>query len=116
MMRSIFAALALASLSACNFGVASPGTVAAKSTLDEKAGITAETTYVAVSKMGVALVTFGALDKARFKALDADAYGALLAVRAAYQAGNATDYARAISRLNAAVGQIGLLLNGSAQQ
>jgi hypothetical protein len=109
-IRTIAAALALASLSACNFGVASPGTVAAKTALDDKAANTAEATYLAVSKLGVALVNLGALDKVQFKALDRDAYGALLAVRAAYQAGNAADYATAIDRLNTAVAQISFIL------
>lgn len=105
------AALCALPLSACNLGgVNSPGTVAAQTALDEKAGTTAENAYQAVSRLGEALVMLGALDKAKFKALDNDGYRALLAVRAAYLAGNAAGYGAAVANLNSAIANISLLL------
>jgi hypothetical protein len=69
----IAAALALASCGPTNInGV---GTVAAKTT------IAANDLYRAASRSGEDLVKLGLMDKAKFKALDAQAYSVLLQVR-----------------------------------
>jgi hypothetical protein len=109
-MRKILfaAALAVASstaLAACA-GMSAPAMTADATVLDEKAAITAETAYTAASRLGGVAARLGAIDKARFKTLDMQAYMALLSVRSAYRAGNAGNLAAAIGELNGLVGQI----------
>lgn len=110
-MKRIALALCLA-LPACHFGsvLTNGSTPANATTLDEKLGVGAEATYQTGNKLGAALVTAGLMDKAKFKDADNKAYTALLAVRAAYKAGNATDYATAVAQVNAAVAEIRALV------
>jgi hypothetical protein len=87
-----------------------PADVASKTTLDERLGIGATIGYTAASRLGTALARAGLIDKTRFKALDAKGYAAITAVKAAYDAGNATSYTAAIDRVNAAVADINTLV------
>lgn len=96
----------LLALSACTLPPIQPATVANATTLDERTGIAATTGYTAASVLGNRLSRAGIIDRARFKALDNQGYAAVLAIRAAYDAGNATGYAEAITKANAAVDAI----------
>jgi hypothetical protein len=87
-----------------------PVDVADKTTLDERLATGATIGYTAASRMGTALASAGLIDKARFKALDNQGYAAVLAVKAAYDAGNAGSYVAAIDRVNAAVAGINTLV------
>jgi hypothetical protein len=87
-----------------------PVDVADKTTLDERLATGATVSYTAASRLGTALASAGLIDKARFKALDAQGYAAVLAVKAAYDASNAASYAAAIDRVNAAVAGINTLV------
>jgi predicted small secreted protein len=105
----MLAALALCMpLAACDLGgtVNGPGTVANSTVLDEQIGIGTEAAYTAASTLGTALAKAGVIDTAKFKALDNQAYSALLAVRAAYKAGNADSYATAAAQVYEAVARI----------
>lgn len=97
--------IALAPLTACKT-LGTPSTVADKTTLDEKAGIAAEALYQASVVVGHNLVTAGKITDASRKDLDNKAYTALLATRAAYNAGNATDYAAAAGQVTVATAAI----------
>lgn len=87
-----------------------PADVADKTTLDERLAIGATVSYTAASRLGTALASAGLIDKERFKALDRQGYAAVLAVKAAYDAGNATSYTVAIDRVNATVAAINTLV------
>jgi hypothetical protein len=111
-LPAILAALALTGCMGGNLGVGTaidaavpvkPADVADQTTLDERIGIVATLGYTAASRMGTALASAGLIDKARFKALDAQGYAAVLALKAAYDTGNAGSYSDAIARANAAV-------------
>lgn len=109
MRRLIFAA-ALASsalgLSACATIPARPGEAADQTLLDERGALAVELAYRAA---GVALETAvdaGSLTGERAATaarLENRAYSAVLAVRAAYDTGNAATYAEAIDEAQAAV-------------
>lgn len=90
-----------------------PAVVANTTTLDEKAAITAETAYSAASLLGAKLADAGLIDRAKFRAADQAGYTALLAVRAAYKAGNAPGFGTAVLQLNAAVMDIKSIAKGS---
>jgi hypothetical protein len=113
-MTKVFIGCALGlvlSLSACNFDApASPSSVANKTILDEKLGRTATLGYTAASKLGAALVKGGIIDKVAFKAADQKGYDAVLAIKAAYDTGNANSYAAAVANANAAVADIKALV------
>lgn len=108
MKRLMIAAalLCVLPLAGCNFGVNSPGSVAAATKLDQQIGIGAESAYTASALLGSALARAGLIDAAKFKAFDQGAYAALLASRSAYRAGNAADYAAAVAQVHVAVAQI----------
>ena len=112
MRKMLFAAALAAStlgLSACATIPAGPGEVADQTVLDERGALAVELAYRAA---GVALETAvdaGALTgeraatAARYEAV---AYRAVLAVRAAYDTGNAATYAEAIDKAQAAVAAV----------
>lgn len=97
-------AAAMLSTSGCQVAdvVAHPATAAARTTLDEKAAIAAESAYTAAALAGARLVQLGLVDRARFKQLDHQAWDAVQAERAAYAAGNAASFAEAITQIHAA--------------
>lgn len=110
-MKRILALALVASLSACALTPPpAPVDVADKTALDEQAGITATVAYTAASRLGLALARAGIIDKAKFKALDARGYAAVLAIKAAYDAGNSASYFAAIEQAKAATAQISALV------
>lgn len=109
MMRMLIACAALA-LSSCGT-VASlppaPVDLTAQTTLDEKGAIAAETAYTAAAKAAALAIRAGVISNPatvqRIGELDRQAYAAVQATRAAYDAGNASSYLSAFTRSNAAV-------------
>jgi hypothetical protein len=112
-MRKMLIGLCLAaSLSACgpalNSGIVpGPNVVSDRTKVDEQAGITVTLAYVAASKLaGLAIETGLVKDKVtiqRIGLLDRQAFDAVSAVRAAYDAGNAASYADALVKANVAL-------------
>lgn len=94
---------------------AAPAAVANRSTLDEQAALSVELAYQAsVTAIRFANRT-GALsaeNKQRAADLDNQAYRAVLAVRSAYDAGNATSYGAASAKAQAAVRDLLALIGG----
>jgi len=74
--------------------------------ISTKAGLGAETAYLASSKLGVLLVKSGSLDKNKFKTLDAKAYAALLKTRQAIKLGDTVAFAAAESNVFSAASEI----------
>lgn len=99
--KTIFAAIALmgASLVACvPEPPVSPGQIANKTVLDEKAGIAIETAYAAAAQAATFAMRGGfvhAEQAEKIAEIDNRAYAAVQATRAAYDAGNASSYAEA---------------------
>jgi len=83
-----------------------PSVIADSTVLDEAAGRLATNAYTAASTLGRQLALAGHIDKARFKALDQKGYDLVLAIRSAYEAGNASDYLTLTAKLNATIAQI----------
>jgi len=100
-------------LGACQFPFsavpASPSAVASKTTLDEQAALSVELAYKA-ARTAVEVAVDAKLikgDRAKqFADLDNKAYAAVKAVRAAYNAGNATDYQTGLSEARLAVADL----------
>jgi hypothetical protein len=92
-----------------------PSEIADKTILDEQGALGAELAYKAARTAAELAVDAGVLKGTRASqvaALDRKAYAALLAVRTAYRAGNATAYDTALTEARSAVSQI-LTLIGS---
>lgn len=109
-MRKFAILLALAALPACATLPVTPATIANATTLDEKVGIAATVGYTAASTLGNRLSKLGVINRVQFQALDNTGYAAALAIRAAYLAGNATNYLAAIEQAKAATTSIGELV------
>lgn len=109
-MIRLSVAAALLALSACATLPAAPVVVADKTVLDEKVGIAATVGYTAASTLGNRLSRLGVIPRAQFQALDQRGYDAVLAIRTAYLAGNATNYLEAVERAKAATAAIGGLV------
>lgn len=109
-MKLLMIPLAMA-LSACNplaipTPPASPSAVANTTKLDEQAAISVELAYQAANRAVFFASRAGVLSAdAKLRAADADniAYKAVLGVRAAYDAGNATSYGAASVKAQQAV-------------
>lgn len=99
-LRLAIAALLVTPLPACQ--TFAPATVTDRTVADEKAAIGFELAYTASSRAGTSLARAGIIDADRWVALDARAYSALLAIRAAYRSGNSADIASAIAEFEAA--------------
>lgn len=115
-MRALLLAtcLALAPLTACTTIPAGPGEVANQTVLDEQAASSVELAYKAARIACEVAVDAGVIRGERatqFRDLNRRAYAAVLAVRTAYRAGNASGYASAISEARALVDQL-LTLTG----
>lgn len=116
-------ALALAALTACNLPdvgsvPASPGAVADKTSLDERAAFAAELAYEAFRTAAEVGVDAGLIKGERAVAIaniDSRAYQALMVARAAYEAGNAESYASALSNARAAIADGLALIKGRGQ-
>lgn len=108
-MKYILLGAALA-LSACNGTPtaipSSPAVIADATKIDELSALSAETLYTTASTMGNSLSRLGVIDRARFQALDAEAYRYLEVTRAAYKTGNASTFAEGLGNLNVTIGKI----------
>jgi hypothetical protein len=111
MRKIIFALAASLALAGCSFGsIASappPAELADRTALDEQAAIGVELAYKAFRLAAETAVDAGVLKGERAAMvgrLDDAAYTAVTAVRAAYAAGNAENYAAALEQANAAIG------------
>lgn len=84
-----------------------PSSVANQTKLDEQVGLTVTLAYTAAARAAALAIKTGLVkDKAtiaRIGELDKRAYAAVLGVRAAYQAGNATDYLSALTQARTAI-------------
>lgn len=116
-MRRFLPLALCASLSGCAalpllFGgaIPAPASVANQTTLDEKLGIAVTDAYTAASTLGYTLAKNGLIDKAQFKLRDQQGYDAVVALRAAYLAGNSTSYITAIAQAQQAVSAIAALV------
>lgn len=98
MIRLAFLALALTPLTACA-DLTSPRSAAQSTVIDERIALGAELAFTAGIELGNSLARSGTIDKASYQKLSRDAYTALLAVRSAYKAANASDFAAAFTGL-----------------
>ena len=118
MRKLIIAALAPLALAGCSTLAnipASPNVVADKTLLDERGAIAVESAYKAAGLALETAVDAGALsgaDAAKAAKLEQRAYDAVRAVRAAYDAGNASGYGAALVEARAAVAAALLAVNG----
>lgn len=103
----VAAALALSGCATVPSVPSAPVDLTSQTTLDEKGAIAAETAYTAAAKAASLAIRAGVIhDPATIKRigeLDRQAYAAVQATRAAYDAGNASSYVSAFTRSNAAV-------------
>lgn len=107
----IAAATMLVALPACSTtGVpGSPAEVADKTILDEQGALSVELAYKAARTVVEVAVDAGLIKgelASTIARLDRDAYSAVLAVRSAYDAGNATSYSSAIDRARSIISSI----------
>ena len=113
MIRTFLAALAVCVLAACGStttpgAIPTPSDVADTTVLDERAALAVELAYKAETLALETAVDAGLLtgeNAAKAAALDARAYAAVKAVRAAYDAGNAESYPEAILGAHAAISE-----------
>ena len=95
---AILLSLGLVACSAVTSVVPSPSAIADRTVLDERHALRVEQVYQASATVVLAANRLGlipASTRSRIKAADARAYAAVRAVRAAYDASNAKDYAAA---------------------
>lgn len=108
-MKHTLPALALAlALPGCSM-LPAPETASSRTTLDERGALGAEQSYQALARLILArnkLSPYSPAQLERIKALDARAYSAVQAVRAAYRAGNATNYLSAIADAKTAIANL----------
>lgn len=110
--RMIMVACAAAALSGCTGfgGVSSPATIANRTTVDEIAGKLVTLSYTAASRAAALAIRIGIIkDPATIRHigdLDTKAFGIVMAVRAAYLAGNAADYGTALKEAEAAIADL----------
>jgi hypothetical protein len=120
MKRLLLAVSAAVALAGCNPSAlgtlpSSPAQAADRTTLDEQGALTVELAYSAVrlaveTGVDVGIIRGSIAD--RFAELDRRAYAAVLAVRAAYRAGNADSYAAAQTIALDAVAQLFAVAEG----
>lgn len=109
MIRMLIAAAALALASCATIPAAPPAPVdlTSQTVLDEKGAIACETAYTAAARAAALAIRAGVItDPAKIRRIgemDRAAYSAVLATRAAYDAGNASSYLSAFTRANAGV-------------
>jgi hypothetical protein len=114
MMKKLLIAFAALSLTACSTAVVpTPVEVADRVVLDERIAVSVELAYKAARTAVETAVDAGLVkgDKATtLAALDRKAYTAVLAVRAAYNAGNAQSYNDAVLQAQVAISSITSIL------
>lgn len=120
-MKKLLIAIGLAaaslSLPACSGVLEPPASVADKTKLDEQAAIGVNLAYKAFRlsvETGVAAGFIKPGSELALKIADADnrAYSAVVAVDAAYRAGNSADYTSAVIRANAAIAAAVSIVSG----
>ena len=120
MKKFLFLALAsfslVASTGGCVTGAGTPSVYADKTVIDEQVGVSTELAYKASRLLTETAVDAGLLKGAnatKAAALDNKAFAALVAMRTAYGAGNATDYITAAAQAQNAVAQIIAVVKGA---
>lgn len=108
-MKVLFLPIALTLASCGHASIPTPATVADATTLDEKAAIGVELGYQAAAQLALAT---GAARSERVKSADRRAYAAVKAVRAAYNAGNASSYPTAAIAAHEAVAALLTAIKG----
>lgn len=106
--RTLATAAALSLVAAC-VTTPAPVTVANHTKLDEQAALAVELAYQASAQ---ALLATGAAKRPEVKAADNRAYAAVKAVRAAYDAGNASSYTAAVESARGAVSALLTAIKG----
>ena len=114
MKRILLVVLGALALAGCSFGsLASmppaPAELSNRTVLDEQAALAVELAYKATRLAGETALDAGLIkgDTARRLAdIDMRAYSAVLAVRAAYRAGNAESYAQALTHARAVIAEV----------
>ena len=112
---AIAAAMLVPAISGCATIPGSPSDISDRTILDEKAGILAEQSYVLAVRAGELAIDAGLIKgplAVKMASLDNQAYGALLKIRAAYQASNQTDYTLAIAEFRTIIGEIVAMIKG----
>lgn len=113
---ALVAALALAGCTPSGVtSVPTPGQVADRTVLDERGAIAVESAYRAAGLALEMAVDTGLLRgqaAATAATYEQRAYNAVLAARAAYDAGNATSYAAALASARSAIARALLAING----
>ena len=120
-MKRLIGAIALLMLAACTTpGSIPPGpsVIADQTTMDERTVIAFDTAVSTAADLATVAVKAGLVKGAnldRLAALSAKARAAVLALGAAYRAGNATGYAEAIGQANSAIAGIRSLATGEVR-
>jgi len=94
-----------------------PVVAADQTKLDEQAGLAITSAYraaVAAARLANQIRPFSVATKAKAADLDAKAFAAVAAVRTAYEAGNATSYAEAVTKARGLIDQITDLAGGAS--
>lgn len=114
MIKRILIALALfPALTACPGPLPAPNSIANRTVLDEKVGLAVETAYTGAARALALAIRAGQIrDVAAVEEIRAKARAAVLATRAAYDAGNASSYDSAARQALALIGQINRLTGG----
>lgn len=104
---TVFASIAVVACTPTGGIASNPGELAGQTVLDEKAAIGIETAYTAAAKAAAVAIETGAINDpatiTKIGAADRRAYMAVVALRSAYDAGNATSYSEAFIEANGAV-------------
>jgi hypothetical protein len=94
-----------------------PAVLADRTRLDEQAGLAITTGYraaVAAARLANQVRPFDAATRTKAADLEARAFAAVAAVRAAYEAGNARDHAEAVAKARALIERITALVGGAS--
>ena len=110
-MKQIMIAAAAFALAACpgpiNNIPTAPAQIADQTKIDEQVGLTVTLAYTAAARAAALAIETGVIKDnatiARIGELNSRAYAAVLAVRAAYSASNASGYASALNRARGAI-------------
>ncbi len=102
-MRNLALAIALAVSACTNPALPGPAVVANVTTLDESAALAAERAYQNIARL---MLATGAAKLQAVKDADRRAYAVVKAVRAAYDAGNASTYAAATKQAESVLGNL----------
>ncbi len=94
-----------------------PVTYADQTKIDEQVGLTVTLAYTAAARAAALAISTGLVKDratiARIGHLDQRAYNAVLAVRAAYEAGNSANYLSALTQAQAAIADLLAAVKGN---